>query len=78
MRGLFNEHSCIRNSILLYLSNKGAFMAIELRKCVICGAEYYGSKNKITCSGKCRAQKFRNERKILAHNNDRESKEVGA
>ena len=34
-------------------------MAIEKRSCVMCGKEFYGSKNKLTCSNKCRTRKCR-------------------
>ncbi len=34
-------------------------MAIEKRKCEVCDSEFYGSKNKKTCSGKCRTAKHR-------------------
>lgn len=34
-------------------------MAIERRKCQLCSAEYYGSKNKTTCSNACKQKIYR-------------------
>ena len=37
-------------------------MAIEQRKCVKCGAMFYGSKNKLTCSNACKQKKYRDDK----------------
>ena len=37
-------------------------MAIEMRKCVKCGAKFYGSKNKLTCSNACKQKKYRDDK----------------
>lgn len=34
-------------------------MAVELRKCQVCNNTYYGSKNKTTCSNKCKQKLYR-------------------
>ena len=37
-------------------------MPIEQRECVKCGAMFYGSKNKLTCSNACKQKKYRDEK----------------
>lgn len=34
-------------------------MAIEKRKCVVCGDQFYGSKNKKFCTNKCKQKDYR-------------------
>jgi len=34
-------------------------MAIDIRKCKVCGDEFFGSKNAIYCSPKCKQRGWR-------------------
>lgn len=52
-------------------------MAIDKRSCVVCGAEFYGSKNAKFCSSKCKQKDYyersKNKKQLSSSESDNDS-----